>query len=348
MTKKFGREVILENVNAEIEKGEIITIIGPSGTGKSTFLRAVNMLEPPTSGDIFFDGEKLTKKNIDKARRKMGMVFQNFGLFSHLTVMQNVSLGQTHLLGKSNADADAESLEVLKKVGLSERVNFYPSQLSGGQKQRAAIARVLAMSPEVILFDEPTSSLDPTMVGEVTSVMRSLRDSGVTMLIVTHEMKFARDISSRILYMDERGIYEDGTPEDIFTMPKKQKTRDFINRTRSFVYEIKTPKFDFVEMLGGAENFAKGTGLDGKACRRATLIAEELILGLKLCEKPDCTLSVSYSETLDELSVTAQYPGESENPLTSGDEMSASIINNTAKTALHSYADGKNIIKCLL
>jgi len=234
--KRFGENVILRGVNADIEKGEVISIIGPSGTGKSTFLRALNFLDPPTDGYVFFDGEKLTKKNIDAARRRMGMVFQSFGLFSHLDALANLTVGQVKLLKKSKKEAEENALNLLKTVGLSERAHFMPRQLSGGQKQRVAIARCLAMSPDVILFDEPTSALDPTMVSEVTSVMRNLAKSGMTMLIVTHEMDFARYVSNRIFYMNEGSIYEEGSPNEIFESPKKPKTQEFIFNIHSFTY----------------------------------------------------------------------------------------------------------------
>ncbi len=194
LEKRFGNNIILQNVSAEIEKGEVISIIGPSGTGKSTFLRAINFLDPPTGGEVYFGGERITKKNMDAIRLKMGMVFQSFGLFSHLDVMGNLTAGPVRLLKTSKKEAEEKAADLLKTVGLSERARYMPGQLSGGQKQRVAIARCLAMSPEVILFDEPTSALDPTMVGEVMAVMRNLAKSGMTMLVVTHEMDFARHI----------------------------------------------------------------------------------------------------------------------------------------------------------
>ena len=194
---------VLKDVSCDIEKGEVISIIGPSGTGKSTFLRALNLLDPPTGGEILFDGENILQKgySVNRLRQRMGMVFQSFNLFDHLTILQNVTLAPMKLLGLSREDAEAEAIQLLRKVGMAEKAEVYPSSLSGGQKQRVAIARTLAMHPEVILFDEPTSALDPTMVGEVLSVIRQLAKEGMTMLIVTHEMKFARDVSSRIFFM---------------------------------------------------------------------------------------------------------------------------------------------------
>ena len=212
LKKVYPNVTPFSDVNVKIEKGEVISIIGPSGTGKSTLLRCLNLLETPTSGEIIVDGEAITAKGADisAVRRKMGMVFQAFNLFSHLTVIENIMLGPVDLLKLSRQEAYDEGMHLLNTVGLAEKALSYPDELSGGQKQRVAIARALAMKPEIILFDEPTSALDPTMVSEVLSVIRSLAREGLTMMIVTHEMKFARDVSTRIFYMDEGGIYEDG------------------------------------------------------------------------------------------------------------------------------------------
>ena len=244
---------VLKDVNCDIDKGEVISIIGPSGTGKSTLLRALNMLEPPTSGQILFDGQDITAKGyrLDALRRRMGMVFQSFNLFDHMTVIENIIYAPIRLLGISEADARAEAMTLLKKVGMSQKADVYPSSLSGGQKQRVAIARSLAMHPEVILFDEPTSALDPTMVGEVLSVIRQLASDGMTMLIVTHEMRFARDVSTRIFFMYDGIIYEDGSPEQIFEHPVHSVTKAFVNRIQKLVYEIGNDEFDQLDMHTG-------------------------------------------------------------------------------------------------
>jgi polar amino acid transport system ATP-binding protein len=348
LSKKFGENVILENVNADIEKGEIVTIIGPSGTGKSTFLRALNMLDPPSSGEIFLDGELASTGNINDVRRKMGMVFQNFGLFSHLTVMQNLTLGQVSLLKKTKAQAREKALELLKTVGLSERAEFYPVQLSGGQKQRVAIARALAMEPEIILFDEPTSALDPTMVGEVTAVIRSLAKTGITMLIVTHEMKFAEDISSRVFYMDEGGIYESGAPWVIFKEPAKEKTRRFINRIRSLEYEIKSEDYDFYELIREIETFCFRNGIDGKTSRKLSLVTEELVGDTIVPKYKSCELAISYSEKLGQYELSVAYRGANENAVEVADELSAIIIRKSSKEIIHTFADGVDMVRLLL
>ena len=232
LQKSFNGVEVLRDVNAEIEKGEVISVIGPSGTGKSTFLRCLNRLETPDGGSIVVGGVDVTAPDADLAsvRRKMGMVFQNFNLFGNLTILGNVMAAQCDILGTSKTDARKKAMELLDRVGLANKADALPEELSGGQKQRAAIARALAMDPEILLFDEPTSALDPTMVGEVLAVIKDLAKTGMAMLIVTHEMGFARDVSTRVFYMDEGVVYEDGTPADIFNAPKKPKTVDFVGQ----------------------------------------------------------------------------------------------------------------------
>ncbi|WP_283695233.1 amino acid ABC transporter ATP-binding protein [Clostridium perfringens] len=230
--KSFGKNEVLKDINETIKKGEVVVIIGPSGSGKSTFLRCLNLLEEPTSGVINFEGKDITDKNvyINKIREKMGMVFQQFNLFPHKTVMENLTIGPTKIKNISNGDAIKKGSELLEKVGLLDKKNVYPNSLSGGQKQRIAIARALAMEPDVMLFDEPTSALDPEMVGEVLNVMKSLAKDGMTMVVVTHEMGFAKEVGDRILFMDEGRIIEECTPEEIFQNPKNSRTKDFLSK----------------------------------------------------------------------------------------------------------------------
>ncbi|HAT4210240.1 TPA: amino acid ABC transporter ATP-binding protein [Clostridium perfringens] len=230
--KSFGKNEVLKDINETIKKGEVVVIIGPSGSGKSTFLRCLNLLEEPTSGVINFEGEDITDKNVDinRIREKMGMVFQQFNLFTHKTVMENLTIGPTKIKNISNGEAIKKGSELLEKVGLLDKKNVYPNSLSGGQKQRIAIARALAMEPDVMLFDEPTSALDPEMVGEVLGVMKSLAKDGMTMVVVTHEMGFAKEVGDRILFMDEGRIIEEGTPEEIFQNPKNSRTKDFLSK----------------------------------------------------------------------------------------------------------------------
>ncbi len=230
--KSFGENNVLKGIDEHIQKGEVVVVIGPSGSGKSTFLRCLNLLEQPTSGNIIFKDQDLTNKstNINSVRENMGMVFQHFNLFPHKTVMENICLAPIKVKGKSKDEAEKRAVELLKKVGLKDKRDAYPASLSGGQKQRIAIARALAMEPEVMLFDEPTSALDPEMVGEVLNVMKSLAKEGMTMIIVTHEMGFAREVGDRIIFMDGGKIIEEGTPEEIFSSPKNSRTIDFLSK----------------------------------------------------------------------------------------------------------------------
>ena len=232
LTKSFGDLQVLKGVSEHINKGERVVLIGPSGSGKSTFLRCLNLLETPTSGEIIFEGQSITddKCDINKIRQKMGMVFQHFNLFPNMTILKNITLApvRTGLMNKEQAEKEAR--ELLKRVGLEDKADSYPAQLSGGQKQRIAIVRALCMKPDVMLFDEPTSALDPEMVGEVLDVMKELAQSGMTMVCVTHEMGFAREVADRVLFMDEGKILEEGTPGEIFTNPKEQRTKDFLNK----------------------------------------------------------------------------------------------------------------------
>ena len=232
LSKNFGNLKVLKNISTTINKGEIISIIGPSGSGKSTFLRCINKLEEPTEGHIYIDGMDLMDKNTDinKIRQRVGMVFQHFNLFPNMTVLENLTLSPTMVKKESKEEAEKYALYLLEKVGLSDKANSYPTQLSGGQKQRIAIARALAMKPEVILFDEPTSALDPEMIKEVLDVMRDLTKEGMTMLIVTHEMGFAKNVGNRILFMDNGEIIEDCSPKDFFENPTNERIKDFLNK----------------------------------------------------------------------------------------------------------------------
>ncbi len=232
LEKSFGDVEVLRGIDLEIDRGDVVVIIGPSGSGKSTFLRTLNLLEQPTGGRILFEGVDITDKkvNINVHRQKMGMVFQQFNLFPHMTILKNMTLAPMKLLKMSKADAEAKAMQLLERVGLADRASAFPSQLSGGQKQRIAIVRALCMSPDVMLFDEPTSALDPEMVGEVLDVMKDLAKDGMTMAVVTHEMGFAREVGNRVLFIDDGVIIEQGTPEQIFDNPQNPRLKDFLGK----------------------------------------------------------------------------------------------------------------------
>ena len=235
LSKSFGSNLVLRDIDFTVEKGDVISIIGASGSGKSTLLRCINLLETPTSGEILYHGKNVVGRGVNATeyRSHVGMVFQSFNLFSNMTVLENCMVGQTKVLKRGKEEARQHAMKYLEEVGMAPYINAKPRQISGGQKQRVAIARAMAMDPEVLLFDEPTSALDPEMVGEVLSVMQRLAEEGMTMLVVTHEMAFARDVSTRVVYMNQGVICEDGSPEELFGNPQKQETRDFLSRFRN-------------------------------------------------------------------------------------------------------------------
>ena len=296
LKKSYGSLDVLRDINTEVHRGEVISIIGPSGTGKSTFLRCLNLLEQPTGGSIIVDGEDILTKGypVNRLRQKMGMVFQSFNLFEHKTVLENVIFAPCQLRHEPEEEARKEGLALLRKVGLAEKADVYPSSLSGGQKQRVAIARALAMKPDVILFDEPTSALDPTMVGEVLSVIRQLAKEGMTMLIVTHEMKFAHDVSTRIFFMYDGYIHEDGSPAQIFEQPVHSATKAFIQRIRKEVFEIDGPDFDFFGMHSAMSAFCHKYGIAEKL-EKAERLTDQMLDGPMAKYRP-ITVRITHSE----------------------------------------------------
>ena len=352
LSKRFDDHWVLKDINAEIHKGEVISIIGPSGTGKSTFLRCLNLLERPTGGSIVIDGVNILQKGTDepKLRRKMGMVFQSFNLFAHLTVLDNLTLGPMKLLGKSRQEAEAKAIELLKSVGVSEKQHQFPDELSGGQKQRVAIARCLAMDPEIILFDEPTSALDPTMVSEVLAVIRRLAKEGMTMAIVTHEMDFAKNVSSRIFFMDEGIIYEEGKPGDIFENPQKEKTRIFIQRIRKLNEKIISQDFDLYKLNANIELFCARHTADKRTVSHILLVVEE-VLGQMLLPlfpgEPEIDLTLEYSEKTGDFQLLFDYAGPQHNPflfLPDEDNLSLRLIEKLTKSSSYSAnADGNHL-----
>jgi polar amino acid transport system ATP-binding protein len=348
LSKKYDDLTVLKDISIEIEKGEVISIIGPSGTGKSTFLRCLNLLECPSSGSILIDGVDILDKktNAPQIRRKMNMVFQSFNLFSHLSVLENLTLGQIKLRRMNRREAEHKSMELLRLVGLAEKAGSFPDELSGGQKQRVAIARCMAMEPEIILFDEPTSALDPTMVSEVLAVIRRLARDGMTMAIVTHEMDFARDVSNRVLYMDEGLIYEEGTPGQIFENPQKEKTRAFINRIRSFIYRISSPDYDLYALNAEIEAFCEKQILPRKTRHNLQLLVEELLqIYAPYLQKANLDMTIAYSEKIESLELVCESEGEEENPLENNqlpDELGLTIIANLTESIDYKHMNNKN------
>ena len=349
---------VLKNVSAVVEKGECISIIGPSGTGKSVLLSCLNGLLTPDSGRVFIDGTDLFDKNTDinKMRERMGMVYQNFNLFSHLSVLENIILAPMKVKKISKGDAILKARELLGMVSLGAKENAYPGELSGGQKQRIAIARAMAMEPQVILFDEPTSALDPGMAGEVLAVIRSLAKQGHTMIIVTHEMSFAREVSNRVFYMDCLGIHETGAPEEIFDQPQKERTRAFILRLKTLELGIESVEFDLLAQMSQLELFCVKYNVDKKRVNRTQMIFEELVMHLlknhfKGHESPGITVVVDYAEREKDIIVTISYDGKTSDPFEATDDddsLGLLMVQRMSKSAVYSTENGKNKITVTL
>lgn len=345
LKKEYDSVTPVNDVSFDINDGDVIAVIGPSGTGKSTLIRCINLLEKPTGGKIIFDGEDITAPGCDvkKARQKIGMVFQSFNLFGHLTVIENLMLAPMDLLRKSKQEAYDKGMEYLRRVGMADKALSYPDELSGGQKQRVAIARTLCMDPEVILLDEPTSALDPTMVSEVQAVIRDLSKSGKTMMIVTHEMNFARAISNRVFYMDEGGIYEEGTPEEIFEHPKKENTRRFIRRLKVFEAVIDSMDYDFFNFGAELDRYLLQNDVKSSEKNRIRLAIEELVQQILLPKypKPDIRVTVEYSMQDNSTEITFNYGGEKFDIRDTNNDLSLSMIENTAAKIDYSFHEGE-------
>lgn len=308
LRKEYPNSTPIKDLNAVINKGDVISIIGPSGTGKSTFIRCLNMLESPTSGEIIFEGRNILDGhcNPSQIRKKMGMVFQSFNLFGHMTVIQNIMQPQIDLLKRSKQEAYDKAEKLLETVGLKGRELNYPSELSGGQKQRVAIARTLAMDPEIILFDEPTSALDPGMVDEVLSVIKGLAKKGLTMLIVTHEMNFAKEVANRVFYLDQGLLYEEGTPDQIFNNPQKDRTRQFIQKLKVANVHVDLDALDLPSVMAVINDFCVKNAIVRKGSLTAQLVAEEFLLVVqKHMKKRELDLQIEYASKTGKITVRA-------------------------------------------
>lgn len=356
LKKSFGNLEVLRDINFSVEEGERIVIIGGSGCGKSVFLRCIELLEIPDAGKIFIDGQEITAPNcnIDKIRQSMGMVYQRFNLFRHMNVMENLCIAPTTLLKMPRADAEKAAMNLLEQVGLAAKAESFPAVLSGGQQQRIAICRSLMMNPKVILFDEPTSALDPTMVGEVLAVIRMLAKRNLTMLIVTHEMNFAKEVATKILFFADGGIYEQGTPEEIFENPKREKTIAFIQRQKYFHYEISEKLFDLPEMQNKILLFAEKYGLKNKYTYRLQLCCEEIIYEMLQGtyadgDKISIVIDIIYSEAGKNSEFKVTCAGKNYNPFENADEnfedeLGVMILKNLTQEISHEYAGGVNKI----
>ena len=357
LSKSFGNLQVLSNVNLSVAEGERIVIIGGSGCGKSVFLRCLELLETPNEGQIFIDGQEITAEDadIDKIRQSMGMVYQKFYLFSNMNVLENLCIAPMTLLKMPESEAHTMAMDLLAQVGLTSKANSYPDVLSGGQQQRIAICRSLMMNPKVLLFDEPTSALDPTMVGEVLAVIRMLAKHNLTMIIVTHEMNFAQEVATRVLFFADGGIYEQGTPKEIFDNPKREKTIAFINKEKYFNYEIHERSFDLMEMQGGIWIFTEKYGIKRKEALRLQLCCEEMIYELiaKCYDAADAiniVIDVIYNEKSRKIDLTFTYTGRQYNPFEADesefeDNIGITILRNVAKNVAHTYEGDLNKLR---
>ena len=348
LRKEYPTAVPLKDVNVEIHKGDVISVIGPSGTGKSTLIRCLILLDQPTSGKIFLDDEEITAKGADapKFRRKMGMVFQHFNLFPHMTVIENIMAAPMHLLGMPKQEAYDRGMELLRKVGLADKALNYPDAMSGGQKQRVAIARTLAMEPEIILFDEPTSALDPTMIGEVQAVIRDLARQGTTMIIVTHEMKFAREICNRVFYMDQGGVYEDGPPEQIFDNPQKDRTRQFIHHLKVLEYTITSRDFDFIGLNTRLEEFGRKHRMSQRTIYNLQGYIEEMCVQIILprMKNPfEIQITVEYSDKIDDADVVIRYNGDRFDPMETDNDLSLLLAKKATENITYAFEPDQNL-----
>lgn len=354
ISKRFGPTEVLRNVTAHVLTGECVALIGESGSGKSMLLRTIAMLERPDTGAVFIGGADITRKgvNLDQVRESMGMVSQGFHLFSHLSVLDNITLALRWVRREGQAQAEAKAMRLLSLVGMADKSRSFPHQLSGGQQQRTAIARCLAMEPKIMLLDEPTSALDPAMTSEVLSIIRKLTSMGLTMLIATHEMAFAQDVASRVFFIAEGAIHEEGPPRQIFENPRKEKTRAFITRLKTFNLEITSLNFDSVSMNAQVEMYCKKYNIEQKRIYHLQLVLEELVMEIfrqrYQDSPPDISLTIAYAQEADEISLDVVFTAEECNPFdpsgVEADDLGMRLVKNYAKHYEHAFGQGQNRI----
>lgn len=346
MEKSFGDVTPIKDISFELNKGDVISIIGPSGTGKSTLIRAINMLDAPSNGKIYFHDECVNDRNynLSKLRTRVGMVFQSFNLFSHKTVMENVTMAPMDLLGLSQEEAEERARHLLNEVGLYSKRNNYPDELSGGQKQRIAIARCLAMDPEVILFDEPTSALDPTMVNEVKDIILDLAQSGKTMMIVTHEMEFAKAVANRVFYLDQGGIYEEGSPEEIFDNPKKERTIAFMKGITNFNWDVDVEDTNISGLHYALIEYGRKNGIPRKLIYRLSLVIEESIIYAIRNDENVTSISLCVEYNADSSSARVHiYVDGNEKETVTNDELQNKLLESYCKNVRYDTVESGRV-----
>lgn len=352
LKKAYGEVIPLRDVNLTVSPGEVISIIGPSGTGKSTLLRMINRLEKATAGRIYLRNEEITAPDCDisHVRQEIGMIFQSFNLFPHLTVAENIMVAPVALKKLPRQDAYDRAKELLAKVGLVDKVFSYPDELSGGQQQRVAIVRALAMEPQLLLLDEPTSALDPAMTAEVEAVIRRVATSGVTMMMVTHSMELAQRVSSRILYMDDGGIYEDGTPQEIFSRPQRERTRAFIGQLKVLELKIDSPDFEFYDCHAAIESFCRKNEISGSMMHALMLLFEETCIQILLprLKSPKIRWRAEYSEKSEQVMIHLEYNGAPFDIRQSDNALSLKFVQGLASLVEYEAREGEELVNRML